>query len=89
MRKRQLSWIGHALRRKHDEPEVAHGRTKRGKKQATTVIFVVYYFQPTVKLHYQNWLILLVHVNYGRKESPNLVKQRPNKEKEEELCELS
>ena len=41
MRKRQLSWIGHALRRKDEKPakhftlyesEVAHRRTKRESK---------------------------------------------------------
>ncbi len=54
------------------------------KQQATTVTFAVYYFQPRVKLHYRNCLTLLVNVNYGRQESPNVVKQRPNKE--EEVC---
>ena len=57
------------------------------KQQATTVIFVVYYFQPRVKLRYRNWQILLEHVSYGRKESPNVVKQRPIKEEEVKILD--
>ena len=51
-----------------------------GKLPATTVIFAVYYFKPRVKLRFQSWTILLEHVNYGRKELPNVVKQRSNNE---------
>ena len=49
MRKRQLSWIGHALRRKDDEPakifalyepEFAHGRTKRGRKTTSYYSYI-------------------------------------------------
>ena len=49
MRKRQLNWIGHALRRKDNEPakifalyepEATHCRTKRGRKTTSYFSYI-------------------------------------------------
>ena len=82
IRKRQLSWIGHALRKKDNEPakifalyepDVTHGRKKRGRKTTSYSYICSLLFAAKSE-------ILLEHVDYGRKKSPNVVKQRPIKE---------